>query len=526
MAAHKQRTAGLTANRYVPPLLKQVNGKIVSGTRQEKLKPEEEPSVDAPPVDFDNKSSSSSSDENGLSSRGTINKQQFKKSTKDTSPQPTDSHRSSRSGSRVREKMSLSSNSQFLPQAWQRPPQRASDIPKGSRMSDMESDLGRQFNDEDEVLKPRLKLKAGYTRRELHSRVRSPNPQRKKTRPPSPSQEDMSSPRKSFNVPGEPLRLESELDNSPKRKFKLPLLHEDSSLTENRPQKKNKTIQLPKRKRKIRQSPEEIHHFPEESQRPMFKIPDLFSAESDLDAGSTVPDREDSPTSVSRRPTSPLYEIGTPSSSRPVCPMCNEDVDQKLLNEFKEKHPRMTLQQEQRFCLLHRKASAKAAWVEKGYPDIKWYALDRRITERYGFLRGILEGGKSHFGEIFGRKVKSGQNKTLLRSEGSLTPGYYGIRGLRAMSENIIREFSSLLRKRSVQDRLVSARGHTAYVQAVLVPELTVQLIMEDMGINQEEARAVLMDSIWVGELLNEEVADVVVSEDESLSDLSDIRTL
>jgi len=48
-----------------------------------------------------------------------------------------------------------------------------------------------------------------------------------------------------------------------------------------------------------------------------------------------------------------------------------------------------------------------------------------------------------------------------------------------------------------VQDKLVSARGHTTYVQAVLVPELAVQLIMEDMSVNQEEARAVLMDSVW-----------------------------
>ncbi|KAK0734980.1 RTC4-like domain-containing protein [Lasiosphaeria miniovina] len=202
----------------------------------------------------------------------------------------------------------------------------------------------------------------------------------------------------------------------------------------------------------------------------------------------------------------------------PVCPMCNQPVDQELLEDFKKKHPRMTLQQEQRFCQSHKKKSARETWHDKGYPDIEWSSLDRRISKKFSFLRGILEGDRSHFGDIFSQKVRIGQNKTLLKSEANLTPGYYGIRGLRAMSEAIIREFSSLLRKRAVQDRLVSARGHTAYVQAVLVPELTVRLVMEDMDVGEEEAQSIMADSIWVGELLNEEVADVVMSDDDSSS--------
>ena len=87
------------------------------------------------------------------------------------------------------------------------------------------------------------------------------------------------------------------------------------------------------------------------------------------------------------------------------------------------------------------------------------------------------------------------------------------------MSENIVAEFSTLLRKRAVKDRLVSARGHIAYVQSVLVPELTVQLVMEDMGVDEEEARVIMKESVWVGELLNEEVADVIMSDDESSSE-------
>jgi hypothetical protein len=50
----------------------------------------------------------------------------------------------------------------------------------------------------------------------------------------------------------------------------------------------------------------------------------------------------------------------------------------------------------------------------------------------------------------------------------------------------------------------------TDYVQNVLVPELAVRLIGEDMAIGAEEARQVMGDSAGLGDLLNEEVEDVV----------------
>jgi len=245
----------------------------------------------------------------------------------------------------------------------------------------------------------------------------------------------------------------------------------------------------------------------------------------DYDASSSIHD--DGPITITSSPiqarSNSLAWLATsssiPSSKPHVCPMCNDEVDPDLLGNFKRKHPRMTIDQEQRFCQLHKKNSAKTAWDKNGYPDIRWSTLDGRIAKRYGFLRHILEGGKSYYGDVFGKKVKDGQYKTLLKSEENLTPGYYGVRGLRVMSENIVAEFSTLLRKRAVKDRLVSARGHIAYVQSVLVPELTVQLVMEDMGVDEEEARVIMKESVWVGELLNEEVADVIMSDDESSSE-------
>ncbi len=71
-------------------------------------------------------------------------------------------------------------------------------------------------------------------------------------------------------------------------------------------------------------------------------------------------------------------------------------------------------------------------------------------------------------------------------------------------------KFSSQLRRIAVTDRLVAARGVTSYVQNVLVPELAVRLICEDLGLEVEEARQVMRESVGLGDLLNEEVEDVV----------------
>jgi hypothetical protein len=98
-----------------------------------------------------------------------------------------------------------------------------------------------------------------------------------------------------------------------------------------------------------------------------------------------------------------------------------------------------------------------------------------------------------------------------MNSNVTLTPGYYGTRGLRAMSENIMSKFSPLLRKIAVKDRLVSTRGVTGYVQTVLVPELAVRLIGEDMGVGEDGARQIMRESVGKEDLLNEEIEDVVI---------------
>lgn len=188
------------------------------------------------------------------------------------------------------------------------------------------------------------------------------------------------------------------------------------------------------------------------------------------------------------------------------CPMCSKPVDPEELKRCGE----MNIRQQEKFCREHQRKDAKEDWSSRGYPDINWDVLDDRISQHHIFIKKLVNGEDSHYRALLDKTVKAGKDRTLLKSESTLTPGYYGTRGLRAISENIMHEFTPLLKKRVVKDRLMAARGVTGFVQSVLVPEVTVLLIMEDMDIVTDEARTILKDSVGIGELVHEEIRDVV----------------
>jgi hypothetical protein len=92
--------------------------------------------------------------------------------------------------------------------------------------------------------------------------------------------------------------------------------------------------------------------------------------------------------------------------------------------------------------------------------------------------------------------------------------------------DNIISNFSSHIRRLAATDKIISSGGVSGYVQAVLVPELAVLLVKEDMGVDDEEARGILQESIEIGDLLNEEEEEVIngkVAGDDSDDDLDDM---
>ncbi len=209
------------------------------------------------------------------------------------------------------------------------------------------------------------------------------------------------------------------------------------------------------------------------------------------------------------------------SNSNPVCPSCKKPVYQEDLNEYKASHSTLTVSNMRRFCEQHTLRTARETWESERYPDIDWHRLEARITEHYDFLRKILDGAPSHYRDRFAEATRSGRNRTLLRSDINLTPGYYGIRGLNVMTEQLILELAAQLRERAVKDKLVSARGVAMFLQSVLVPELAVRLIMEDMDVGEEKARRILEESSAVGELLNDEVPDVVAPDSDDGLDAS-----
>lgn len=76
--------------------------------------------------------------------------------------------------------------------------------------------------------------------------------------------------------------------------------------------------------------------------------------------------------------------------------------------------------------------------------------------------------------------------------------------------QNIITRFTTKLRHLSTKDKLVSSNSVSRYVQAVLAPEMAVMLVKEDMGLDDEGARALLKESAALGNLLNEEEDDTI----------------
>ena len=77
-------------------------------------------------------------------------------------------------------------------------------------------------------------------------------------------------------------------------------------------------------------------------------------------------------------------------------------------------------------------------------------------------------------------------------------------------SENLASNFASKLRRLAPSDRIIQTLGVASYIQAVLAPELTVLLVMDDMKTDEEGARAMLRDSTDIGNLLNEEEDDII----------------
>jgi hypothetical protein len=267
----------------------------------------------------------------------------------------------------------------------------------------------------------------------------------------------------------------------------------------------------PSKRKKRREIPSE-----ELSALPSFKMPDGLN---DLaDQARAFIDQDNIQIPLPSSLTHNEQEV-RPRENR--CPMCKKFVDDDYLQKFKSLSTRMQMKS----CQSHQKNSAGEEWKLKGYPLINWDELDSRIDKHHPFIVRLIKGADCHSRALLEERVQAGKDRNLLTTTSNLTPGYYGARGLRAISEHVMGEFSKLLMKRAVKDKLVAARGVTGFVQAVVVPEVTVLLISDDMDVGIQEARDILTDSIGLGEMVHEEIRDVVkrrVRDSDNDDDLDD----
>ncbi|KAL7914795.1 RTC4-like domain-containing protein [Trichoderma velutinum] len=183
------------------------------------------------------------------------------------------------------------------------------------------------------------------------------------------------------------------------------------------------------------------------------------------------------------------------------CPWCGATVDVKLLKDFSN-GKRLNVRLQTKFCEEHRKKSAMATWESKAYPEVEWSSLEARFKKHQDRLLNIINGEESYYRTVLAEKIEQGQGRSMKKEE-NLNPGYYGPRGFNMMCDYLVKEYSDMLKKKAVHDKVIAGRGSAAFIQAVLVAELGVQLIMEDMLVSPEEARHILEESKPIGDLVH-----------------------
>ena len=286
---------------------------------------------------------------------------------------------------------------------------------------------------------------------------------------------------------------------------------------------------------------------PPKPQAPVFKAAkgaDVFAFGQDADpafqaAQGGAPDSPE--LSELSEPDSDVEEIDVSTLGLPIpqkyvatrtCDICGVNVPLLLKQEFEDRYTHgkaLDYKWQQRFCRHHKAETAKEVWTERGYPEIKWETLGRRLQKHHDKLVAVLEGKTSSVYRDRLQKVLDSRETRSARTaynksadsgndDGPETrPGYYGPRGEKVMTEHILSDFSRKLRDVAVNDALVAASGIaggvSGFVQAVMVPEVAVLLVKEDMKVDVQQARKILAESWELGELLNEEVDEKVESD-------------
>lgn len=224
----------------------------------------------------------------------------------------------------------------------------------------------------------------------------------------------------------------------------------------------------------------------------------------------------------SSRPLPP-YKVRptSPACTTAVCPICEAPVDWHFLETFGRGGKRLRSKEQLDFCRAHKQRTANSLWTSRNYPTIDWLNFDSRLARYHADLEAIFDTRtESTYRKELEKQIATGENRNDLRNyhapgEHNQVPGYYGLRGKSRMLEYIMHEFGVKIKGLAVTDSVMASMGPSGYVQAVLVPELAVRLIMEDMDVKEDRAREIVKESEEVGGLVNVEEEERVIVKDE-----------
>ncbi|KAF2855452.1 hypothetical protein T440DRAFT_463860 [Plenodomus tracheiphilus IPT5] len=217
------------------------------------------------------------------------------------------------------------------------------------------------------------------------------------------------------------------------------------------------------------------------------------------------------------------------------CTLCKEPIEIEDYWDF-WKGKDKTVKNHTAFCHAHKKKSAQDEYKREGYPTINWDTLPTRIRKHRMSLFQILTNDRPSTYRtryeplaLTGKAAAVPSRRNDLPStiqdeldsyavdDQSTYPGYYGPHGRRAITEHVMKVLKNEIK--ICKDAVVQGSGPAAFVQAVLVPEMAVMLIMEDCEVDRERAEEIREATCEMGVLLNEEIEDEVEGDDGEGSD-------
>jgi hypothetical protein len=215
-----------------------------------------------------------------------------------------------------------------------------------------------------------------------------------------------------------------------------------------------------------------------------------------------------------------------------TCPICRAPVENEYYWDY-WKGKDKTVKNQNTFCRAHRTKSAWDEYRSEGYPDIIWAALPQRIRKHRMELFKVLNNDRpSGYRDRYEPIALTGKAaavpsrrkdlpehvlqelESYAMDDQSTYPGYYGPHGRRVITETVMKVLKNEIKNCS--DAVVQGSGPATFVQAVLVPETAILLIMEDCRVDRQEAEEIREKTYDVGMLLNEEIEDSVEVHEQS----------